>query len=110
MLRYRCAALPLDESRLASLPQVPTTQEAGVNNVEAVTWYGMLAPAGTPRDIINRLNNIWAKAAATAEMREKMANTGSEISATTPEQFATIIRTEVPQWRKVITDAKLKLE
>ena len=97
-------------TRLASLPQVPTTQEAGVNNVEAVTWYGMLAPAGTPRDIINRLNNIWAKAAATAEMREKMANTGSEISATTPEQFATIIRTEVPQWRKVITDAKLKLE
>ena len=97
-------------TRLASLPQVPTTQEAGVSNVEAITWYGMLAPAGTPREIINRLNSIWAKAAATAEMREKMANTGAEISATTPEQFAAMIRAEVPQWRRVITDANLKIE
>ena len=97
-------------TRLASLPQVPTTQEAGVSNVEAITWYGMLAPAGTPREIINRLNSIWAKAAATAEMREKMANTGAEISATTPEHFAAMIRAEVPQWRRVITDANLKLE
>ena len=97
-------------TRLASLPQVPTTQEAGVSHVEAITWYGMLAPAGTPREIINRLTSIWAKAAATAEMREKMANTGAEISATTPEHFAAMIRAEVPQWRRVITDANLKLE
>jgi tripartite-type tricarboxylate transporter receptor subunit TctC len=97
-------------TRLASLPQVPTTQEAGVSNVEALTWYGLLAPAGTPRDIVQRLNAVWAKAAATPEMREKMANTGSEISVTSPEQFAAMIRTEVPLWRKVITDAKLKID
>ena len=61
-------------------------------------------------DTTVRLNSIWAKAAATAEMREKMANTGAEISATTPEHFAAMIRAEVPQWRRVITDANLKLE
>jgi tripartite-type tricarboxylate transporter receptor subunit TctC len=97
-------------ARLPSLPQVPTTREAGVANTEVTTWYGLLAPAGTPREIVRRLNDIWAKAAATPEMREKMQNTGSEVIATTPEQFAEMIRAEVPRWRKVIADANLKVE
>jgi tripartite-type tricarboxylate transporter receptor subunit TctC len=92
------------------MPQVPTTREAGVANTEVITWYGLLAPAGTPRAIVNRLNDIWAKAAATPELREKMQSSGSEIITTTPEQFSTMIRAEVPQWRKVITEANLKLE
>ena len=97
-------------TRLASMPQVPTTREAGVANTEVITWYGLLAPAGTPRAIVNRLNDIWAKAAATPELRDKMQSSGSEIITTTPEQFSTMIRAEVPQWRKVITEANLKLE
>jgi len=97
-------------TRLASMPQVPTTKEAGVANSEVITWYGLLAPAGTPREIVRRLNDIWVKAAATPELREKMQNTGSEIVTTTPEQFAEMIRAEVPRWRKVIAEANLKLE
>jgi tripartite-type tricarboxylate transporter receptor subunit TctC len=97
-------------TRLASMPQVPTTREAGVANTEVITWYGLLAPAGTPRAIVNRLHDIWAKAAATPELREKMQSSGSEVITTTPEQFSAMIRAEVPQWRKVITEANLKLE
>ena len=97
-------------TRLPTLPQVPTTREAGINDSEVVTWYGLLVPAATPRAIVQRLNAVWAQAAATPDLREKMNNTGSEIAATTPEQFAAMIRNEVPRWRKVIADANIKVE
>jgi tripartite-type tricarboxylate transporter receptor subunit TctC len=97
-------------ARLPSLPQVPTIKEAGVEDSEVITWYGLLAPAGTPREIVRRLNAEWVKAAALPETREKMQAAGVEILSGTPEQFAAMIRAEVPRWRKIITDANIKVE
>lgn len=97
-------------ARLPALPQVPTIKEAGVENSEVITWYGMLAPAGTPPAIIRRLNAEWVKAAATADTRERMASAGVEVLTSTPEEFAAMIRTEIPRWRKVVTDANIKVE
>jgi tripartite-type tricarboxylate transporter receptor subunit TctC len=97
-------------ARLPSLPQVPTIKEAGVENSEVITWYGLLAPAGTPREIVRRLNAEWVKSAASADTREKMQTTGVEPLSGTPEQFSEMIRAEIPRWRKVITDANIKVE
>ena len=97
-------------ARLPSLPQVPTTREAGVLDSEVLTWYGLLVPAGTPRAIVERLHAIWAQAAATADVREKMNNIGAEVAVTTPAQFAAMIRDEVPRWKKVVKDANLHVE
>ena len=98
------------ETRLPSLPQVPTLKESGIENSEVITWYGLLAPAGTPREIVRRLNAEWVKAATLPDTREKMQNGGVETLATTPEQFAAMIRAESPRWRKVVTDLNIKLE
>jgi tripartite-type tricarboxylate transporter receptor subunit TctC len=98
------------DTRLPTLPQVPTTKEAGVPNTEVTTWYGLLAPVGTPRPIVQRLNEIWTRAAATPEIRDRMHSTGADVVSNTPEQFAAMIRAEVPRWRKVITDANIQIE
>ncbi len=97
-------------TRLASLPQVPTIKEAGVEDSEVITWYGLLAPAGTPRAIVNRLAAEWARAAATPDTRDKVQNIGVEVLTNTPEQFSAMIRTEIPRWRKIITEANIKVE
>jgi tripartite-type tricarboxylate transporter receptor subunit TctC len=97
-------------ARLPSLPQVPTIKEAGVENSEVITWYGLLAPAGTPREIVRRLNAEWAKSAANADTREKMQTAGVETLSGTPEQFSEMIRVELPRWRKLIADANIKVE
>ncbi len=98
------------ETRLPSLPQVPTLKESGIEHAEVITWYGLLAPAGTPRDIVRRLNAEWVKAAALPDTREKMQNGGVETLAGTPEQFAAMIRDEIPRWRKLVTDLNIKIE
>ena len=98
------------DTRLAALPQVPTLKEAGVENSEVITWYGLLAPAGTPREIVRRLNAEWVKAAATPDTREKMAVAGVEVLTSSPEQFADMIRKEIPRWGKVVRDANIKIE
>ena len=68
----------LSKERVPSLPNVPTSKEAGIDNFEVTTWYGILAPAGTPRDIVNRLNAEWIKIAAMPDTKEKMQNAGFE--------------------------------
>ena len=100
----------LSEQRLPSLPDVPTTKEAGIDNFEMSSWYGLLAPAGTPRDIINRLNAEWIKIAAMPDTREKMQKVEFEPLSSTPEQFAEFIKTEIVRWGKVIKEAKLSVE
>ncbi len=97
-------------TRLAALPLVPTIREAGVENSEVITWYGLLAPAGTPREIVQRLNAAWVKSAATPDTMEKMQSASVETMSGTPEQFAAMIRSEIPRWGKVIKDAGIKVE
>ena len=100
----------LAAERLPYLPDVPTSKEAGVANYEVITSYGILAPAGTPREIINRLNADWIKIAALADTKERMSAAGYEPMTSTPEQYGEFIKTEMVRWAKVIRDANVKIE
>jgi tripartite-type tricarboxylate transporter receptor subunit TctC len=100
----------LSNSRVPSLPDVPTAKEAGIDNFEVTSWYGLLAPAGTPRDIINRLNAEWAKIAGDADTKGKMQTAGFETVAMTPEQFSDFIREDIARWGKVIKEANLSVD
>ena len=107
--RVRVLAV-LRNERLPSLPNVPTIKEAGIDHSEVTTWYGLLAPAGTPRDIINRLNADWITIAAMPDTLEKMQIAGVEIMSSTPEQFAELMKAEIARWAKVIKEANISVE
>jgi tripartite-type tricarboxylate transporter receptor subunit TctC len=100
----------LSARRSVVLPDTPTAQEAGLENFEVPIWYGILAPAATPREIIVRLNAELAKALAAPEMKERLGAAGIEPMTTTPEQFAAFIRSETVRYAKVIKDAGIKPE
>jgi tripartite-type tricarboxylate transporter receptor subunit TctC len=89
-------------------PDVPTVAEAGVPGYDQTAWFGVLAPAGTPRDIIGRLNAEIVKVLNSAEVKERFAKQGVEVRTSTPEQFATFLRSEVDRWGKVIREAGIK--
>ena len=96
--------------RLPSLPEVPTVAEAGLPGFEVTTWYGVLAPAGTPRPIINRLNSELVKAMHSVEMKERLAGIGTDAVTDTPEEFAAYIQAEIRKWGDVIRKAGLKAD
>jgi tripartite-type tricarboxylate transporter receptor subunit TctC len=100
----------LTERREPALPNVPTAKEAGVDDFVVPIWYGILAPAGTPREIVNRLNSEIHKALASADLKERLANAGVEPLANTPEQFADFIKSEIVRYAKVIKEAGIKIE
>jgi len=100
----------LAAQRAPSLPGVPTAAEAGVPNYEVITSYGILAPAGTPRDIVMRLNAEWVKIAGMADAQEKLRTAGYEPMTSTPEQYAEFIKTEIVRWAKVIKDANVHIQ
>ncbi len=97
----------LSKERLPSLPNVPTAKEAGIDNFEVIAWYGILAPAGTSRDIISRLNTEWVMIAAMTDTKEKMQKVGFEPMSNTPQQFAEFIKMETARYGKLITDANI---
>ncbi|MEI6320713.1 MAG: tripartite tricarboxylate transporter substrate binding protein [Pseudomonadota bacterium] len=100
----------LSEKRVPNLPNVPTAAESGVQGFEVPIWYGMLAPSGTTREIIGRLNAEIVKALASPDLRDKLAASGIESRTSTPEQFAEFIRSEAVRYGKVIRDAGIKGE
>ena len=104
------AIAALSAKRLPSVPQVPTTGESGVKDFEVSVWFGMLAPAGTPRDIINRLNQELVKALAAADIRDRFTAGGIEALTSTPEQFASFVRAETVRYAKVIKDANISID
>jgi tripartite-type tricarboxylate transporter receptor subunit TctC len=97
-------------SRLALLPDVPTTAEAGLPGVEAIVWNGIFAPAGTPRPVLNILHREIVKAYTAPDVKKQVLDTGSEVVADTPEEFAAFVRSESAKWSKVIRDANIKPE
>ncbi len=92
------------------LPQLPTVAESGVPGYESGSWYGVSAPAGTPRAIIARLNKEITAVLATPEFREQLLNAGADPMPTTPEQFAAYIQMEITKWAKVIKLSGAKAE
>jgi tripartite-type tricarboxylate transporter receptor subunit TctC len=100
----------LDSKRNASAPDVPTSAEAGMPQLTAVNWYALLAPTGTPRPIIDRLNVESVKAMNTPETRASLAAMGGESDSKSPEQTAEFFAAEYARWGKVIRQANIKLE
>lgn len=96
--------------RASLLPRIPTIAESGVPGYDYSAWYGMLAPAGVPRDIIARLNVAIGKAVQTPDTKEALTKQGLEPAANTPEQFAALIRADLAQTVKLIKLTGLKAE
>ena len=96
--------------RTPALPEVPTMIEAGVPGYTAGTWYGVLAPAGTPPAIVKRLNTDIVKALASPDLRAQFADQAVVAAGGTPEEFAALIRADYDKWGKVIKDANIKAE
>ncbi len=96
--------------RAAGLPDIPTIAESGAPGYEAIQWYGLLAPAGTPRDIVNKLQAETAKVLLLPEMKERLSADGADPVGSRPDEFAAYIRAELVKWDKVVKNAGIKLE
>ena len=96
--------------RVAAIPEVPTVAEAGLKGFETGSWQGVVAPAGTPKEIVARLNTEIIKALNTAEMKENLSKQGTAVYTMTPEQLGNWLKTEIDKWSKVVKAANLKLE
>jgi tripartite-type tricarboxylate transporter receptor subunit TctC len=97
-------------SHVDAFPAVPPVAEAGVRGYEAMQWYGMAAPAGTPAPIIARLHVEAAKALQSDEMKEKLALDGAQPVGSTPAEFAALIRRELDKWSRVVRAAGIELQ
>jgi len=96
--------------RVDDLPNVPTINESGYKGFDAVTWFGLLAPAGTPKDVVAKLNAEFNKALQNPELRKKLGDEGADPAGGTPEQFAALIKDEIPRWGKVVKESGAKID
>ena len=99
--------------RLPLLPDVPTVAESGVagtKDFEADQWYGVVAPRGTPADVVARLNEAINKALTTAEVAARLASEGAEPSPSSPQAFGQLIAAEIPRWANVVKNANIRVE
>jgi tripartite-type tricarboxylate transporter receptor subunit TctC len=96
--------------RSAILPEVPTVKEAGIAGYEMKNWYGLLAPAGTPKTIIDKLNAAIVKVVSTPEIKEQFYAQGSEPTSNSPQEFSQFIREETERMSKVVKKAGIKIE
>lgn len=103
-------ALAITSSKRSALaPDLPTMAESGFPGFEAVPWFGLLAPAGTPKDVIDKLHGETVKTLAMPEVRKKFDELGLTPIGGTPDELAAVIKKETPEWAKVIKDAGIKL-
>jgi tripartite-type tricarboxylate transporter receptor subunit TctC len=100
----------LSDKRATTMPNVPTTKEAGVDGLVVDIWYGILVPSGTPPAVVTRLNTEINKALASPELKDRLLGVGVQPLGTSPEQFGTYIRSEAVRFAKVIKDAGIKPE
>ena len=96
--------------RSFALPDIPTLNEAGVNGYEARTWYALWAPAGTPREIVSRMQQETAKALAGSELKGIWQTLGAEAGGQSPEEMARFVDSEIKKWAKVVKDSGAKLD
>jgi len=92
------------KKRYAELPDVPTLDEAGVKGYDATVWLGLLAPPGTPRDIVDKLNTSITKILSTAEAKKLMASAGVDVATSSPEDFHKLMQSELDRWGKVVKE------
>jgi tripartite-type tricarboxylate transporter receptor subunit TctC len=91
--------------RSAALPEIPTAAEAGLPAFTVANWFGLVAPAGTPREIVDKLNGAVVKALANAQVRERFTVQGGDPVGNSPAEFGKLIRDEIPRWAGVIRSA-----
>lgn len=94
--------------RSQAVPDLPTIAESGYPGFEATNWYGLLAPAGAPMPVVQRLRAETAKALAAPPLRANLAGMGIEATGDSPEEFAALIRAEIPKWSRVIRELGIK--
>jgi tripartite-type tricarboxylate transporter receptor subunit TctC len=94
--------------RSSAAPDVPTIAESGLPGFEANNWYGFLTTAGTPKPIIDKLHHEIVRILNMPDVKEKLAAQGAEVIGNTPEEFAQVIRDEIPKWRKVVRESGAK--
>jgi tripartite-type tricarboxylate transporter receptor subunit TctC len=88
--------------RSRQLPNLPTVAESGVPGYNVTSWYGVFAPAGTPREIVARLNAESTAVLKSPDIAGKLTALGAEVATTTPEEFGRIVRDEIAKWAKVV--------
>jgi tripartite-type tricarboxylate transporter receptor subunit TctC len=98
----------LSEKRVSTLPNVPTSKEAGFPNFQMSIWYGMFVPAGTPREVISRLHREVAKALDDPTLRQHMSNAGMDPWLGTPEEMGSLLRNEINRYAKIIQSAGIR--
>jgi tripartite-type tricarboxylate transporter receptor subunit TctC len=96
-------------TRAASAPDLPTMAEAGFPGFDATAWFGLMAPAGTPNAIVDKLGRETARVLSLPDVRKRLDDLGMEVIAGTPTQFSAVIASEIPKWAKVVKDAGIKV-
>jgi len=96
--------------RVAAAPEIPTVAESGLPGFETGSWQGMLAPSGTPREIVLKLNAEIRRILGTPEIKAQLADQGTEVRADTPESLGQFIRSEIPRWAKVVKQSGVKVD
>jgi tripartite-type tricarboxylate transporter receptor subunit TctC len=92
------------------MPELPTMAEAGVPGFEMTVWFGLVAPAGTPRPIIERLNREVGEILRTAELKERFAAAGIDITPSTPDELGERVRADLPYYTRLMRDAGIQPE
>ena len=98
------------KNRSSLAPEVPTVDESGVPGYDVTVWFGILTVAGTPREVVQRLNAEIVKIITTPEVKERFGKAGVDVVAGTPEQFSEFLKSEVARWAKVVQDANIKAD
>ena len=96
--------------RTAMFPQVPALKELGFPRFNARQWYGMFAPAGTPREIVTKLNETIRLAVATPDVKDRYAEIGADVFVSSPEEFAVFIKAEIERWHEIVKKYGIVLE
>jgi tripartite-type tricarboxylate transporter receptor subunit TctC len=107
--KIKAIAVPGD-ARLSALPNVPTFREAGMPNFSSRNWYGVMAPAGTPRPVVNKLSTEIARILGMPDVRERLTGMGMNPLVTTPEEFTALMRADLAKFAKIIKSANIKPE
>lgn len=93
-----------------AMPEVPTFAQSGYPSYDPTVWYGVFAPAGTPRDIVLKLNGSIVKALQAHDVRERLISQGAQPTSNTPEEFTEFVRAEIPRWEKVVKASGAKVD